>query len=214
MLVSLIACAALVLGGCSADGGGAATGTTAPPSGGSDTSATQPSGGTETPQAIEVEEGLATVEVRVARSMVDPTESLSDEELLAAPRENGVTAVIEGDTVVFTMTKSQRDRMLTEMRSSIQDAADELVDDGANSVTAIDLSSAMNSFRVSVDAAKYGPMDGLVALGFYIQGALYQQFNGVNPDDIDVVVDFVDDATGETLDSGSFREMTERLREE
>lgn len=195
-IVSLIACSAFLLGGCSADADVA------------------PSSSFASPAAIEVEEDPVTVDVRIARSLLDPSESLTDEEIAAAAREKGIAAVIEGDTVVYTMTKPQRDEMLAQMRSSAEDAADELIADDSNSLTGVEYNDAMTSVTVSVDGERYGALESLLALGFYIQGALYQQFSGVAVDDIDVIVKFVDDATGEVLDTGSFQEMRENLDSE
>ncbi|MDZ8275372.1 hypothetical protein R2Q81_05320 [Microbacterium aquimaris] len=163
------------------------------------------------PAAIEVEEQLVTVDIRIARSLLDQSGSLTDEEIVAGASENGIAAVVDGDTVVYTMTKLQRDEMLAGMRSSAQDAADELITDETNSVTTVEFNDSMTAFQVSVDAARYGALESLLALGFYIQGALYQQFNGVGPDDVDVIVEFVDDATGEVLDTGSYQDMRDNL---
>lgn len=185
--------AALVLSGCSGGGEDA------------------PSSNSASPAAIEVEEQLVTVDVRIARSLLDQSGSLTDAEIVAGASENRIAAVVDGDTVVYTMTKRQRDEMLASMRSSAQDAADELIADDTNSATAVEFNDSMTSFQVSVDAARYGALESLLALGFYIQGALYQQFNGVAPDDIDVIVEFVDDATGEVLDTGSYQDMRDNL---
>ncbi len=193
VLVSLIACAAFVLGGCSAGGQGAASSSSA------------------SPAAVEVEENLVTVDVRIARTLLDQSGSMTDEEIVAGAKENGLAAVVDGDTVVYTMTKPQRDEMLAQMRSSAEHAADELIADDTNSVTGVEFNDAMTTFKVSVDASRYGALESLLALGFYIQGALYQQFNGVGQDDIDVVVEFVDDTTGEVLDTGSYQEMRANL---
>lgn len=192
-IVSVIASAVFVLCGCTAGGDHAASSSSA------------------SPAAIEVEEELVTVDVRVARSLLDQDGSLTDDEIVTGAKEKGIAAVVEGDTVVYTMTKPQRDEMLAQMRSSAQDAADELVADDTNSVTAIEFNDSMTSFKVSVDAARYGALESLLAIGFYIQGGLYQQFNGIDPDDVDVIVEFVDDTTGEVLDTGSYREMREKL---
>ncbi|WP_455132379.1 hypothetical protein [Microbacterium aurum] len=67
-IVSLIACSMFVLGGRSA-GGDVAT----------DSSSASPA-------AIEVEEDLVTVDVRIARSLLDQGGSLSDEEIVAGAR--------------------------------------------------------------------------------------------------------------------------------
>lgn len=192
-LAACIVGAALVLSGCSGGGEDAASNSSA------------------SPAAIEVEEQLVTVDVRIARSLLDQSGSLTDEEIVAGASQNGIAAVVDGDTVIYTMTKPQRDEMLANMRSSAQDAADELIADETNSVTAVEFNDSMTSFQVSVDAARYGTLESLLAIGFYIQGALYQQFNGVAPDDIDVIVEFVDDATGEVLDTGSYQDMRNNL---
>lgn len=184
---------ALVLSGCA--GGGENLG--------SSTSAS--------PAAIEVEEQLVTVDVRIARSLLDQSGALTDEQIVAGASENGIAAVVDGDSVVYTMTKPQRDEMLASMRSSAQDAADEVIADESNSVTAVEFNDSLTSFRVSVDPARYGALESLLALGFYIQGALYQQFSSVAPDDIDVIVEFVDNVSGEVLDTGSYQEMRDNL---
>ena len=184
---------ALVLSGCA--GGGENLG--------SSTSAS--------PAAIEVEEQLVTVDVRIARSLLDQSGALTDEQIVAGASENGIAAVVDGDSVVYTMTKPQRDEMLASMRSSAQDAADEVIADESNSVTAVEFNDSLTSFRVSVDPARSGALESLLALGFYIQGALYQQFSSVAPDDIDVIVEFVDNVSGEVLDTGSYQEMRDNL---
>lgn len=195
VVVSLIACTAFVLGGCSAGGGATVDGSSA------------------SPTAIEVEEDLATVDVRIARSLLDQSDSLTDEEIVAGAAENGIIAVVDGETVVYTMTKPQRDEMLAQMRSSANEAADELIADDTNAVTDVEFNDSMTSIKVSVDASRYGALQSLLALGFYIQGALYQQFNGVSSDEIDVIVEFVDDQTGEVLDTGSYQQMRENLEQ-
>ena len=101
------------------------------------------------------------------------------------------------------MSSSQRDVMLEDMRTSAQAAIDGMVADTSNSITNVDFNGEMTSFRVSVDSSQFSQMESFYALAFYIQGALFQQFQGVEHDDIDVIVDFVDDASGEVLQTGS-----------
>ena len=177
-LAACIVAAVLLLSGCSGGGEDAASSRSA------------------SPAAIEVEEQLVTVDVRIARRLLDQSGSLTDEEIVAGASENGIAAVVDGDAVVYKMTKQQRDAMLAEMRSSAQDAADELIADETNSVTAVEFNDSMTSFQVSVDADRYGALES---------------FNGVAPDNIDVIVEFVDDATGEVLDTGSYQDMRDNL---
>jgi hypothetical protein len=103
--------------------------------------------------------------------------------------------------------------MLADMRSSTQKTIDNLIADESNSITGVELDNAETSFSVSVDAARYSQFESLLALGFYVSGALYQQFAGVSSDDVDVTVEFVDDTTGEVLNTGSYKDMLENLAE-
>ncbi len=192
-IAALIAVAVLSLGACSAGG-----------ERGPDASSTTP--------AIEVEEAIATVDIRLPRTLIDQEGVLADEQIVDAAEQEGISAVIDGDAVVYTMTRAQQADMLAQMRASAQTAADGLIADETNSVTAVEFNEAMTSFKVHVDAERYGALESLLALGFYIQGALFQQFSGVGADDVDVVVEFVDDATEEVLDSGSYEDMRERVQ--
>lgn len=195
VVLSFVIAGALALGGCSA------------------ATVQSPAGASSSAPAIEVEEAVTTVDVRIARSLFDQDDALTDEQIVAAAREKGIAATVDGDTVVYSMTRAQQAEMLEQMRSSAQDAADDLVADETNAVTAVEFDDAMTSFTVFVDGARHGTLQSLLALGFYLQGALFQQFNGVGADDIDVVVSFVDDATGEVLDTGSYQEMRKNLQQ-
>lgn len=167
-----------------------------------------------TPAAVEVDEGLLTVDITIARSLLDSAGTMTDEQIVAAAAQNGILARVDGESVIYTMTKTQRDGMLGEMRASAQQSADELVADGSNSLTAVEFNDSMTEFRASVDAARFSPFESLLVLGFYLSGALYQQFAGVPADDIDVLVEFVDDQTGEVIESGTYQEMRANLEAE
>ena len=195
-VASMFVCAVFVLGGCSGGANGGSAG-----------------GTTSTPGAIEVEEELLTVDLRIARSLLDPDGTLTDEDIVSAAGEKGIAAVVDEDAVIYTVTKPQRDQMLAEMRSSAQKAIDDMIADESNSITGVEVNDAMTTFRVSVDGARYSQLESLLALAFYIQGALYQQFDGVSQDEIDVTVQFVDDATETVLNTGSYQEMRKNLEQ-
>lgn len=196
-VASIMVGAVLVLGGCAGAGGGE--------------SQDDP---TSTPGAIEVEEDLLTVDITIARSLLDPTGDLTDEEIVSAAEENEMVAVVDGESVVYTMTNAQRDEMLEQLRVSAQQGIDDVIADDSNSITGVEFDESMESFQISVDADRFAQLESLLALGFYVQGALYQQFNGVSSDDIDVIVEFVDDETGEVLQSGSYQDMRENLEQQ
>lgn len=193
---SVLVCIVAVLGGCS----------------GVENAVPEP-GVSSTPGAIQVEEDVFTVDVTLARSLLDPAGSLTDDEIIAGAADKGISAVVAGDQVIYTLTKPQRDEMLTQMRSSAQEAVDEMIADDSNSVTGVDFNDEMTSFKVSVDGARFTPLESLLVLAFYLPGALYQQFNGVPVEEVDVLVEFVDDKTGEVLETGSYQEMRKNLEQ-
>lgn len=194
VVVSVVICAAFALSGCAAAEDDESKG-----------------GSDATSGPIAVEEDLVTVDVTVARSLIDPDGTLADEEIASAAAEKGMTVVVDGDAVVYTMTKPQRDELLAEVRSSAQETVDGIVGDDSNSITAVEFDDAMTRFSVSVDGARYSPLESLLVIGFYLQGALYQQFAGTSPDEVDVTVEFVDDATGDVLETGSYQEWRENF---
>ncbi|WP_091488558.1 hypothetical protein [Microbacterium pygmaeum] len=191
----MVLCAAFILGGCSGGTGGS--------EGENDS----------TPGAIEVEEDLLTVDVRVARSLLDPNDTLTDEDIVAAAGEKGMSAAVDGDAVIYTMTKLQREELLTGMRTSTQSSIDDLIADDSNSIIGVEFDDAMTSFHVSVDGSRYSQLESLLVLAFYVPGALYQQFAGVPQEDVDVAVEFVDDTTGEVLNTGTYQEMRKNLEQ-
>ena len=47
----------------------------------------------------------------------------------------------------------------------------------------------------------------------YIQGGYYQMFSGVSPENVDVEVNFIDNVSGDIIDSGSYRAWVDNLEE-
>ena len=65
----------------------------------------------------------------------------------------------------------------------------------------------MISPKLTFMSMRSSTRDSLYALTFYITGAYYQAFAGVANDDIDVVVNFVDNATKDVLDTASYKDF-------
>lgn len=160
--------------------------------------------------AVEVDEGLLTVDIKIRRSLLDPEGKQTDAEVIQAAKDKGMSATVDGDTVIYTMTRSQQRELLDQLKTSLSETNQNMVDDQANSFTAIDVNDEMNAVKVKVDRDKYTEFEALYALAFYVQGGLFQQFSGVDSDKVDVKVEFVDDATGEVLNSGTLQEWMAR----
>ena len=143
-----------------------------------------------------------------SRSLLDPNDTLTDEDIIASAGEKGMSAAVDGDAVIYTMTRLQREELLTGMRTSTQSSIDDLIADDSNSITGVEFDDAMTSFpRVHRRIAILATRESLLVLAFYVPGALYQQFAGVPQEDVDVAVEFVDDTTGDVLNTGTYQEM-------
>src|SRR5690606_8016362 len=56
-----------------------------------------PAGDSEpTPAAVEVDEGLLTVDITIARSLLDSAGTMTDEQIVAAAAKNGILARVDG----------------------------------------------------------------------------------------------------------------------
>lgn len=166
---------------------------------------------TNSPAPVKVDEGLLTVDITMKRSLLDPEDKQTDQQIIQGAKDKGITAIVNANqTVTYTMSRLKQREMLDSMKKSLQESNTKLVDNPDNSVSAIDFSDDLTKFTVKVDGKRYNQFEAFAALGFYIQGGLYQQFSGVAPDNIDVVVEFVDDNSGKVLNTGSYKEWAKK----
>lgn len=159
--------------------------------------------------AISVDENLLTVEVTVPAWFF---EDETKEQIEAAAKESGFSGctVHDDGSVTYKMSKLKRRQILKEYKKDIDETIQEYTSGGENapqSFKSISYNSNVTQFDVRVDRAAYEDswFDSMYALGLYILGGYYQIFDGVPNDQIDVVVNFIDDSTGETIESGSLQ---------
>ncbi|MGI5952339.1 MAG: hypothetical protein ACOX61_10925 [Brooklawnia sp.] len=165
---------------------------------------------TSTGPVVEVDEGLFKVDVKIRRSLLDFDSDMTDQDIIDAAEAKGMKATVDEETVTYTMTRAQQRELLDEMRGTVRQSLDEMVGDPDNSFSGIEVNNDLTSFSAKVNASTYSPFEGLYVIAFYVQGALYQQFAGVDAADIDITVELVDDQSGEVLETGSYREWMER----
>lgn len=158
--------------------------------------------------AIQVDEGLLTMEVTLAASFF---EDRTDEDIIADSKEQGFLdcTINEDGSVTYTMTKLKHQEKLKEFRDGLAETVNSLLE-GENKVASflsIDYNDDFSKIDIYVDPATYTSWDNLYALAFYISGAYYQSFAGVESDKIDVVVNFIDNTTKEVLATASYQEF-------
>lgn len=159
---------------------------------------------------IEVDEGLLTVEVTLPATFF---EEESEDDIKAAAKENGFSycTVHEDGSVTYKMSKAKHKEMMNEMKASLDETIEELIngEEAVASFQKIEYADDFSRFDVYVDPETYTDWDSLYVLVFYMSGAYYQAFDGKDMNDVDVVVNFINNVTNETVNSGSFRDWAD-----
>jgi hypothetical protein len=135
----------------------------------------------------------------------------TDEEIRRAARSEGIlsyTLNFDG-SVTYTMSQEKYWALLTQCKRSIDTEIEAMLhgDEAVPSFQQITYNDDLSQFCVTVDGTQYTSSDAFNGLVFYMMGSYYQILAGRDPDDIDIVVDFTDAATGDTLDTMSYRDF-------
>lgn len=163
---------------------------------------------------VVVDKGIITTSITVPSSFFT---ELKEEDIKSSVAENGFQSYkINSDgSVTYTMSKAKHKEFIDNFSKEIENAIGEMVKDGGeNSVESfldIKHNKDFSVFDIMIDHDKYTLWDSMYVISFYMQGAFYQIFNGTPNDKIDVVVNFIDNKTGENIESGSYKEWTSNL---
>ena len=138
-------------------------------------------------------------------------EDETEESIKAEAEEKGFSecTVNEDGSVTYKMSKTMHKELLSEMRASLDESIDSLIngEEAVASFIKIDHADDFSQFDIFVDPETYTTWDGIYALVFYISGAYYQIFDGKDADTVDVLVNFIDNNTKETISSSSNQEL-------
>ena len=163
---------------------------------------------------VQIDEGLLTMEITINASFF---EDQTEEEIKAAAKEEGFLdcTVNENGSVTYKMTRNQHKAKLKEFKETLEKNIAGILegDDKVASFISIDYNDDFSKIDIFVDPEAYSSWDNLYVLSFFISGAYYQSFAGVDGDKIDIVVNFIDNNTKEVLDSASYKEFRENLEE-
>lgn len=159
--------------------------------------------------SISVDENLLTVEVTMPAAFF---EGETPEEIQASAKESGFLSctVNQDGSVTYKMTKGKRAEILRSFKGEIDSTIQEYIAGGENapqSFRKITYNDKVTQFDIRVDRAVYDSSwtDAFYMMGFYILGGYYQIVDGVPADQVDVIVNIIDDATGEQIESGSYK---------
>lgn len=156
-----------------------------------------------------VDKKLLSVDVRIPVGLIEEDGVDLEDTLDEARKTEGINKVTNNNdgTVTLNMTKAKHEEMIKSIKESIDESSEELVSDEENSFIRIETSKDYTNFDVYVDPNKYNTFDMFYDLGFYMQGLLYNSYNG--NDNAEIIVKFIDNDTNEVIEEGSSKALTE-----
>ena len=144
--------------------------------------------------SIEVDKKLTNVEVTIPASFFE-----------LDGKEEGVKEVKLNDdgSVTYTMSKDTHKKLLDDMKNAMLDSFDELInDEDISSIKDIKSNKTYSEFDIVVNKDEFeNSFDGFAVLGIVFQSMFYQLFEGVEPDNNKVIVNFKDADTEEIFNS-------------
>ena len=138
---------------------------------------------------VETENGILTVSVTIPADLVGET---TQEDLNAYIGELYQSAVLNEDgSVTYKMTKKQHRAMLESLAESVDESAQEMIDDDENyTIAAISHNDDCTEFNVTLDGTEIGLGDYFTSYVFFMNGLMYGKFSGYTPEHI--IVNFFD----------------------
>lgn len=164
--------------------------------------------------SVDVDKGLLNVEVTIPSSFLEGEDK---EEVIAEAEDAGVSEVEENDdgSLTYKMSKSTHKEMMGEIKTSIQETIDEIVnDEDYASIEDITANDSFSKFTLSVNQEEYeNSLDGLATFSLAVSALYYQLFDGVDADDYDVEILMENIETNEVFDSVVYPEAFEDMEE-
>ncbi len=156
---------------------------------------------------IEVDENLLTVELTIPADIVGET---TQEELDQTAKEEGIKSITlnEDGSASYVMSKKKHKEMMSDIKAGIDEELEALIgsEDYPN-FTKVEANKDYTVFTITTTSTELDLAESFSVLNFYVQGGLYNAFNGTPVDNIHV--DFVNAASGEIISSSNSSDMEE-----
>lgn len=158
-------------------------------------------------EGVEVDKKLVNVEITLPATLLelDENEEIDIDEMKEEAKENGIKDVELNDnnSVTYTMSKSTHRELLAEMEKEVEETIEETIDsEDFSSIKDIKANKNYDKYEVLVDKEAYeNSFDGFGILGVAFTSMYYQLFEGVNPEDYEVIIELEDEESGEIFDT-------------
>jgi len=162
---------------------------------------------------IDVDKGLLNVEITIPAEAAEyyGFNFESQEEADDYAKEQGFKSATLGDdgSITIVMSKSQHKKTMGELSKTIDEALQEMIgSEDYTNITAVEHNDNYTSFTVTTKSEELDFNESFSVLSFYIYGGMYNSFNGTPADNIHV--DFINEASGEVIDSFDSENMGDR----
>ena len=157
---------------------------------------------------FDVDTGLFSVTITVPASFID--EGTTQDSLDQKVKESGFkSATLNPDgSVTYVMTKHQHDKMMDELRSTIEDSLAELCDgETYPHFVKVEHNDDYTVFKLTTSTQELTLEESFATLIFMIYGGMYNAFSGAEFDNIQIL--FIDENTGNVYDEFNSSDMGE-----
>lgn len=161
-----------------------------------------------------VNEGLLYNEITLPATFFSES---SEEDIKKASEEAGYKSyrINEDGSVTYKMSKKMHRELLDDFKTNIDEQIDKMVNGGEDAqiegISEIKYNKDFSEIKIYMEKDSFNILTSFYALSFYMQGSYYQLFSGAKSDDVDVVVQFIDNESGEIIDSGSYQDWQKGL---
>ncbi|MED3662948.1 hypothetical protein P4476_13865 [Ureibacillus terrenus] len=162
-------------------------------------------------EGINVDKGLLNVEVTLPASFFEGEDI---DAAIAEAKEKGIEVTKnENGSVTYKMSKAEHKEMMTEMENNMLETIEDLKNgEDFASIKDVQYNKKFTKFTVLVDKNAFeNSFDAFAVFGLGVSGALYQLFNGADPEDYNVNIVVKDEATQEIISEANFPKDLENL---
>lgn len=132
-------------------------------------------------------------------------QNASEEEIKESMEELGAKSykINDNGSVTFKLTKARRVDLAKQTLSELMDITKDLVDPNSDnyveSFSTIDCNDDCSRMNIYVNSEIFHPIVMLYIYGLNLQATMYQLLSGKSGEDIDMIVNIIDDKTGEII---------------
>ncbi|HHY26351.1 MAG TPA: hypothetical protein GX523_06300, partial [Desulfitobacterium dehalogenans] len=120
----------------------------------------------------------------------------------------GVHDVVKNSdgTITYVMSKTQHREMMDDLAKSINDMTTEFLASEENKkiFKQIEFNKDYTEINVKVDSAQFTELIQISLLGFTLSSLMYQSFNGVEPGEIAVKTNIINNSTGSIIKTSTY----------